>query len=323
MNSNSRIIYTKNDRHLGDNIFCCIVFCKIKKYIEENNIFINHYCKKEYIDQIDDFKYSQNITILPLEEIKNDVKVFDLWMNCKDYEIYYHNSSDPYEIFLAKFYNNILKLLNIPIEITQFLFDNDDLLEREKEINNKTNNKYTNIDFLFINGTPMSEQLDYDVNEWDRIIKLFDQKYNVVTTQKVDGVKCTRDDNLLSKDIGAISTKVKKIIAIDSGVACSLFNIFTINNAEVVYFMSKYNNCTFPNFVNKKNISDVLLLLIDDVKEPMDNFHYINYNNSSIVYSFLLFFLILLFSFYCFFIYFIKKSKKRYLTSSLLAKITR
>jgi hypothetical protein len=264
------IIFTKNDYHLGDNVFICIFFSKIIKYIEDNNIFINHYCLKEHIDQVKEFIYSKNIQVFDLNEIPNNKEIINLWIGCNEYNYnYYHGFFgannmviESYDIFLRNFYNNVLKMLNFPIIIENFIFDNDnlDFLELAKKINEKTNNKYINIDFLIVNSAPQSGQLIYDKNEWDRIITLFHNKYNVITTQKVENVKCTRDDNLSVKDIASISTNVKQIIAIDTGPTAGMYNKYTINNADNIYILSNHNNgITFSTY--KNNIHDMMFLL--------------------------------------------------------------
>jgi hypothetical protein len=194
-NKNSRTIYTKNELHLGDNIFCCIVFDKISDYIEKNNIFINHYCTPDNVEQVSEFPNTKNIKILPLDQMPKNEKIIDLWIGSEDYTYNVFKSKEPYNDFLLKFYNTILKQIDIPIIIDDFAFDNDELLDREKKINEKTHNKYKNIDFLFLNGEPRSGQLNYDKKEWDGIIKRFSEKYNIVTTQKIEEFSYPFNDN--------------------------------------------------------------------------------------------------------------------------------
>jgi hypothetical protein len=259
------------------------MFDKIKDYIEKNNIFIHHYCTPDNIKQVSEFITTKNIKLFPLDEIPKNKKIVDLWIGSGEYDYNYFGKTEPYNDFLLKFYNNILKKIEIPITIDDFAFDNDELLDREIKINERTNNKYKNFDILFMNGAPRSMQLDYDEKEWDDVIKRFSEKYNVVTTKKIEGIKCTRDDNLTAKDISAISKNAKKIIAIDSGIAAGLFNKHVINNVESVYYLCENDKCacSFPNFIFKRNISDMLFLLDDDKpliesmidRTPSNNFY--------------------------------------------------
>jgi hypothetical protein len=289
-------LYTKNDFHLGDNIYCMIMFSKVTKYIEDNNILINHYCLAEHVDQINEFKCSNNITILPLDNLPNGEKIHDLWVGSSDYENNFFKSiaksenkntySEKYfDSFLCSFYSNVLHELNIPFTIDKFIFDDDitlnDLLIRNKKINEKTQNKYIDIDILIVNGTPQSQQIVYDKQEWDNNIILLSKKYNIVTTQKVDGIICTRDDDLSAKDIASISINAKKIIAIDSGVSLGFFNKYTIEKSDIIYYLCQTPSCTcsFPNFTHKETINDVVDLLLNDkhLQEPFGDIFKLNY----------------------------------------------
>ena len=275
--SSYKIIHTKNEFHLGDCIFCCIFFYNIKTYIEENNITIYFYCLPENIEQTKEFNCSKNIIMLSISEIPNDTKIINLWIGCKEYEYNWYNLDNvPYDVFLCKFYNQILKILNIPIVIEKFIYEDNDLLIRLENINKKTNNKYNNIDFLIINGTPRSGQFNYNLEEWNNFITLLSKKYNVVTTQKVEGVKCTADDNLTLKDIGSISTNhIKTIIAIFTGPIASFFNKYTIENTGVIYVLCNnitFCNLSFSNVIKTKSSLEELFFLLKDEnnKEPFE-----------------------------------------------------
>ena len=310
------IIYTKNEFHLGDNIFCCIFFCKIKKYIEENNIFIKHYVfETENIPQIKEFIYSKNIELLDIANMPTNDKVYDLWIGSNDY-IYNiwkkeGNEDKYYDVFLCKFYNNILKELNIPVTINQFIFDDDDFLHISDEINNRTNNKYKNIDILFMNGVPRSGQINY-YDDYDNIIIKFSKKYNIITTKKIENIKCTRDDNLSAKEIASISKNANKIIAIDSGISAGLFNTHVINNVEKVYYLCSHSHCicSFPNFIFKESINK-LLFLVDEGEEKIENFENFEINNNFYVYFIFKFLLLLLLLLIV--VLFYKKIKKNFI----------
>jgi len=287
------------------------MFDKIKDHIEKNNIFINHYCTPDNIEQTSEFITTKNIKIFSLDEMPKNKKIIDLWIGSNDYANNFFNSNDSYNDFLLKFYNNILKEIDIPITIDDFVFEDDEIIHREKTINERTNNKYKNIDFLFMNGAPRSGQINYDEKEWDDIIKRFADKHNVVTTQKIEGIKCTRDDNLSVKDISAVARNAKKIIAIDSGPASGLFNKHLLKNIEKVYYLCEHEKCrtSFNNFIYKRNISDVLFLLNDDepLKESMCDRS--SSNNHSYVFYTLLTMFIALILFLC---YYNSLAKKMY-----------
>lgn len=296
----NRIIYTKNEHNLGDCIFCYIFFYNIKNYIEENNIIIYFYCNNANIEQVKEFNFYKNIIVLPTSETKNDTKIYDLWVNSSAYEYRWHSFDNvPYDVFLCKFYNQILKILDIPIVIEKFIYEDNDLLIRLENINKKTNNKYNNIDFLIVNSTPNSDQIDYKLEDWNNFIISLSQKYNVVTTQKVEGVKCTRDDNLNVKDIAAISTNhIKTIIAIDTGPTCSFYNKYTLENTGVFYILCRSGwscHLSFPNVIKKNSLEELFFLLKDENnKEPFEVIENSNFNilSASVIIGLLLFIIV-------------------------------
>ena len=90
------------------------------------------------------------------------------------------------------------------------------------------------------------------------------EKYKIVTTKKVDEkILCTRDDNLRIKDIGSISTRVKVVIAINTGPIVALYNKFTLMNVKKFYIFADNIYYSYPNFEMKKKITDISLTEID------------------------------------------------------------
>lgn len=264
-----RTIYTKNAWHLGDCIYSSIMLKKIQNYIEENDIVVYFYCEDEYIWQVRDFNNSANIIVESIRELPPGVDVHDLWMGCTDYEYNWFSAITKedfisYNSYFCDLYNEILRKLEIPVVINSFTYSDTDLVDRCKRINEQTNGKYLDIDFLINNGAPRSGQLNYDINEWDNFITKLGEKYNVVTTQKVNNIKCTRDDNLPVKDIAAISLNAKNIIAIESGVTSGLYNTYvTEDPSKTVYTLSKeyVHGCSFPNFNFKVSLRELEFLL--------------------------------------------------------------
>ena len=157
-----KIIYTKNNFHLGDNIFCCIVFCKIKDYIEQNNITINHYCESEHIVQINEFINSKNINILPLNDIPYNETVIDIWIGSPDYIYNIYTTNEEYDVFLCKFYNNILNKLN-------------SIKQEEKNMSNKC--FVLEFNEKDIQNCLIREFKDYKI-DWLKHIKLFYSELN-------------------------------------------------------------------------------------------------------------------------------------------------
>ena len=261
-------IYTKNTFHLGDCIYCLIFFYNIQEYIKQNNIIIHFFCADENYEQILDFNNSSNVVIYPLSSCTINENIYDLWIGSPDYPYNWFNQiknpNIPYDCFFCKFYNNILNLWNFPINIEKFIYEDINLFERCENINKRTNNKYTNIDFLVNNGIPRSGQYNYNFDEWNNFLIKLSKIYKIVTTQKIEGIICTRDDNLTAKDIASISLNAKKIIAIESGVIAGLYNKYITDNPEVtVYNLSSHNyhSCSFTNFHFTNNLNNLNFLL--------------------------------------------------------------
>jgi len=266
---NPRVIYTQNHYHLGDCVYSIIYLKNIYNYIETHNITIYFYCLNEYLDQVQDFNNSKNVIIQSTDNIPKNVHIYDLWIGSHTYEYNWWNSFNSseyksYDTFFCKYYNQISQILGIPVIIEKFIYYDNDLIDRCKSINSLHNNYYANIDFLINNGYPRSGQLDYDVNQWNEFIIELSKKTNVVTTQKVPGIKCTRDFDLKVKDIAAISLEAKNIIAIESGVISGFYNVYvTEDPTKTVYTLSKCNehNCSFQNFIFKNGLNELYFLL--------------------------------------------------------------
>jgi len=96
------------------------------------------------------------------------------------------------------------------------------------------------------------------------MIRLYNHKYNLVTTTKVEGIHCTSNDNLTVKDIAALSTKVKVIIAVNSGVVPGLLNEYTLSNVKQVYTFDDRCFYSFPKFQVKEDIREISINELDN-----------------------------------------------------------
>jgi len=256
-----------NEHHLGDNVFNLIFFNNIKKYLENNNIFINYYCQPRYFEQLQEFIQSNKIILHRIEN--KPLKSIQLWVetpifNFKFNQILFY-SKNPYfknmrnnhvfyNIFYKTFFNKVLNSIKFPLHLENFFYEDQDLLIRY----NNLHDKYKNIDILVLNSQPFSGQYNYNKNEWDRYICELNQRYNVVTTTKVNNeIKCTTDDNLTIKTIAAVSTKVPVIIAVNSGVVPGLLNIYTLKNVKQFYTFDNRCCYSYPNFSSREKIYDI------------------------------------------------------------------
>jgi hypothetical protein len=217
-----RTIYAHCAFNLGDNIINFIFFYKIKQYIEENDIIVNYYCKEIYHENLNDFKCSENIILLPLKK-----KGTHLWQATVP------KFMDGYiEDTLCKMFNDFLVKNDIPPLIEAFEYQDNDLLDRFS----KMDDKYKNIDVLIVNSTPRSAQFKYDKNEFNEFIIKLGSIYKIAVTEKVNDEILSLDD-LSVKNIAAIATGVNKIIAINTGPSIALYNTDILNKVDAIYIL--------------------------------------------------------------------------------------
>jgi len=261
-------IHFHGNHHLGDTLISFIPLYNARDYFNNNNIKICFYMRSEHIEQMKDFKPIDNFEIFDItQKPPNSIEIWD----CNDYifepnkqkksnsKIYSGLSQN---LYYLKYFNIKLNELNIPVTFPRFCYEDEDLFYRY----NNLNDKYKNIDILIINSEPLSGQYNYDENIWNKYIEFLNKKYKIVTTKKVkNDILCTRDDNLKIKDIGAISTAVKVVIAINTGPIVALYNKYTLMNVKRFYVFVNNIYYTYPNFIIKKNINNISLLELDNL----------------------------------------------------------
>jgi hypothetical protein len=163
-------------------VFNCILFYLIKDYIEANNIKIFYYAKKEYCPQLKEFICSKNICLSFLEV--KPISSIEIWINDPYFNNRHENQKNPccYNEFYKVFFTEVLNKLNIPIKISRFYYEDNDLLNRYNNIDDK----YKNFDILILNSQPLSDQFEYNKREWDDYIIKLNTRFNILTTTKVN-----------------------------------------------------------------------------------------------------------------------------------------
>jgi hypothetical protein len=195
--------------------------------MKNNGITIQYYYDDAYNKKEELERFVNNET-LTLQPIKDKVEgAIELWMG-NDIDGVNAQILDKYYI---AFYNNILNQIGLQGQnIDTSLYQPEPYLQ---VLYNTIDNKYHNLDILIINAAPQSGQVVYHKKEFDSMCILLNEKYNIATTSPVnDSIKCTMNDKLMLKDIGAISTHAKYIIAIHSGPVTACFNTDTKNNVK-------------------------------------------------------------------------------------------
>jgi len=187
----------------------------------------------------------------------------NLWIGQREYKCNYYtrdkcddkSATNGLNDFLKAFYNEFTEKINIPSgKLENFAYADDDLLRRYESLPDA----YKNVDILIVNSDPLSNQLEKDDAVWTKKIEEFAKKWKVVITKKTtDKVKCTTDDKLTIKDIAAISTHAKIIIAVNTGVVPGFLNSYTLENVKRVYIFDSNNHYSYPKFENRKNITDI------------------------------------------------------------------
>lgn len=239
-----------NTAHLGD---CLFQIHYINKLLEKHkNINVIFYCNEDYHYQLNEFIiFKENTTLSPLTNIPSNA--IDTWITRdvpgKKEMLEKLNNDGLYDVFYVSFFQGLSEVLGLTSPINE----PKDMLIHNKELLNN-NSLSGDLDYLFINSTPMSGQFrDYDNNRLNSVIAELSKTGKIITTAPNScGAPCTLDYKLTLMGIGNLSIKAKKIIAINTSPTIACLNIFNIDNFEK--FLVLENNISY-SFNNKiKNI---------------------------------------------------------------------
>ena len=106
-------------------------------------------------------------------------------------------------------------------------------------------------------------QFSYSEKNWSYCINKLNERYKIATTKKIENILSTTDHNLTIKDIAALSTNVKIVIAINTGVLPGLLNMYTLNNVKKFYTFDNKRWYTYPNFERKNKLIDITFAELD------------------------------------------------------------
>lgn len=274
-------LHIYNNYHLGDCIFSIILLNKIIKSIKRNDVYIHFFCKKEYFYQLNEFIdnpyiFLLNIRLIHKIQSQKKIHLLSIWIGDSSYKNNYFNYVDKlkkkeisYNNILVLYYNEFIEKINylfnnifhinIKVEnINDIKYNDIDILNRYNSLIKKYN-KYEDLDYLFINCYPMSGQYIYNKSLWDEKIIRLSKTHKVATILKVNGVLCTADDKLTVKDIAAISTHTKILVAINSGPFVACLNEFTLNYCSkiIVFGNDGAQYYSYNNFFIGQNINDI------------------------------------------------------------------
>ena len=256
--------YLHNIHGLGDSVFNVIFFNLIEERIIADNILFCYFTRNEYIQQLTQFIKPGLVNHVKLFSLdQKPAHSIELWINNKyfgyTFECNVLNSPQRiinYNHFYLHYFRHVLQKLTINANIQSILYSDNDLLVRANAIPPE----YNPVDVLILNSQPFSGQYNnYNKCIWDKYIQHLNSNSSlkIVTTTKVEGVLCTFDQNMTIKDIAALSTQAKVVIAINSGVFPGLLNVHTMESVKQFYIFDIYCYYSFPNFQKKSCITEI------------------------------------------------------------------
>lgn len=253
-NINIYISYSKDNTKFGDALFLLVYFYNNKEYIIENNIQINYYIRSQYLDNIIEFNCCpDNIKFYDIDKKPEDA--IDVWIGGpwkNNAHVKLLPNKMPFNDYLPLILSEMGEKMGLR-PINKFVYEDSDLITRY----NNFDNIYKNLDILIINGSGGSASLNITKEEWDIYIRKLNNKYRIITSEKVDNILCTRDNKLRIKDIASISTNVKYIITINTGPIISFFNKYTLENVKKWYIFDNKTYYSVDNFINVKTFNEI------------------------------------------------------------------
>ena len=254
-----------NYANLGDNIFHIHY---LNKLIQNNDdIEIEYLVKTTFIDELNlHIHYNDRIKLFSIEEKKpelcvpmniNNIKsshedYINSWIGSDGfYYEYVKNKTINYlDVFYYEWFEHLSKKINLPTPIKS----NMDMIYTHPSLETKTD-KY---EILFNNSYPMSGQFNKDeIVDFDEIIKIFNEKYKIITTRKIDNIDCTLDKNLNLVEIGQLSKNCEIIAGVNNSVMIPTLNNLSIEKTKRWFIFDTYNTFSFNDrIVHIKNIND-------------------------------------------------------------------
>ena len=261
MNNKYSRVYCLHDSHgLGDSVFNLIFFNLIEEQIIADNILFCYFAKNEYMQQLTQFikpALLNNVKLFSLD--KKPQQSIELWINNPYFDYTFdvamnsQNKVVDYNDFYLNYFKHVLQKLTINANIQSILYYDNDLLVRTNTIPPE----YKSVDILILNSVPYSGQYNYNKDRWNNYIMQLNSEFKIVTTTKVNDVLCTFDKKLTIKDIAALSTNAKVIIAINSGVFPGLLNVHTMESVKQFYIFDNRCYYSFPRIQHKCCITEI------------------------------------------------------------------
>jgi hypothetical protein len=229
-----KVFHFHNRFHYGDNLLNLKFIFNISNILKERGIKIHYYYDNVYIKDKSELECYMNpsvVSLHPLSEMPPES--IELWMG---HDVDGIKHTDIYNYYSA-FYKKILSHLGLQgLNIDTSLFQKESYL---LDIYDKLDPKFKNVDVLFFNNPPASQQFDYDKSNFDMLAERLSTKFKVVVLKPVNNLPSTNTDGLKLQQIGAISTHAKYIIGGDTGALVPCFNTDTKKHVKKWIILSK------------------------------------------------------------------------------------
>jgi hypothetical protein len=218
----SKTVYHFHNRaHLGDCLMPLRFLYSLRDILKEKNICVNFYYNQDYINntymkELQRYSIPDTIVLLPL--FMTPPNALQLW-------IYYpvdgitHSS---WSLYYDRKQAQMLEYMNLDkTQIdTSFWINEPYLLDLYKTLPTP----YQDIDILVVNSAAFSGQYQKGPEEMNELCRFLNKSYSIVTTRKVDSIKCTLDADFRIQDIAAMATHCKYVIAIMTAPITGLYN---------------------------------------------------------------------------------------------------
>ena len=242
--------------HYGDNLFILKFIYNNSNILKQKGVKVNLYYNNEYCsnsNELEQYTDKDVVTLHPISQKPPNTHI--LWMgdaidNVNFYEM---------EEYFKKYYAKLASILGLDPNTTDIsLYQKEEYLLYIYDI---MPNKYKDLDILIINAEPKSDQFTYNIQKMNDMCMRLKDKYKIATTAPVDdSIPSTMRDKLTMRDIGAISTKAKYIIAVHSGPFVPCYNLDTKNNVKKIILL-----------LNGKYVfKEMNVILINDIEELSD-----------------------------------------------------
>jgi len=214
------IYHFYNHHHIGDSLMPLRFLYSLRDILKEKNICANFYYDDAYIKGFlkELERYSIPDTIILLPKHKTPWNALDTWVAHPMGNITYHSWTLWYELKQMQMLDH-MKLDKASIDASYWI--NEPYL---LDLYNTLPPIYQSIDVLVINSAAFSGQYSNDSKEMDDLCRFLDASYSIVTTRKVDSIKCTLDADLRIQDIAAIATHCKYVVAIMTAPLNGIYN---------------------------------------------------------------------------------------------------